>query len=65
MLSQDQSEALNACVMGHNVLITGQAGTGKSYIIGHLKKRLSEMGKNVSVTASTGIACQQHECFNC
>jgi ABC-type lipoprotein export system ATPase subunit len=41
---------------GHNVIITGQAGTGKSIIINELYQLLVRQGKNVIITATTGIA---------
>jgi adenylylsulfate kinase-like enzyme len=41
---------------GHNVIITGQADTGKSFIINELYQLLARQGKNVRITATTGIA---------
>jgi predicted GTPase len=38
---------------GHNVIITGQAGTGKSFIINELYQLLVRQGR---ITATTGIA---------
>lgn len=39
-----------------SVLITGEAGTGKSYLLKALIEYFDNTGKNVSVTASTGTA---------
>ena len=44
---------------GHNLLILGQAGTGKSKTLLELKHLFEERRKCVSVTASTGMAAQQ------
>lgn len=41
---------------GHNVIITGQAGTGKYFIINELYQLLARQGKNVRITVTTGIA---------
>tara|TARA_R100000808_G_scaffold11642_1_gene29698 strand:+ start:2819 stop:4087 length:1269 start_codon:yes stop_codon:yes gene_type:complete len=50
--SSDQQEAIQLIKEGHHVLITGPGGTGKSFLIKHLKTTLS----NVALTATTGIA---------
>ena len=36
-------EALN----GHNLLILGQSGTGKSYLVGEIEKNLKRKGKSI------------------
>ena len=41
---------------GRNCFITGDAGAGKSYIIDKYIKDMKGRGKNVVITASTGIA---------
>ncbi len=41
---------------GSNVFFTGAGGTGKSTLTRELVKRLELLGKNVAITASTGIA---------
>ena len=43
---------------GHNILFTGFPGTGKSFPVIELAKQLKAIGKNVVVTATTGIASQ-------
>jgi len=56
-LSDEQQKALQAVLGGRNVFITGSAGTGKSFLIRLLVKKLrSVMGDEVAVTASTGSA---------
>ena len=44
---------------GHNLLILGQAGTGKSKFLLELKHLFEARNKHVTVTASTGMAAQQ------
>lgn len=41
---------------GSNILITGSAGTGKSYVIDKIIKWAKDNAKKVGVTASTGLA---------
>lgn len=51
-----QKEALDILKLGYNVYLTGQAGSGKTFL---LNKYISYLKKNkvkVAVTASTGIA---------
>ena len=52
-LSTEQTVAYRDVVSGRNVLITGQAGTGKSTL---LKLLRAKYGEALAVTASTGIA---------
>lgn len=56
VLNEDQQTALDYATEGHNLFITGPAGTGKSLTISKIVEALSDMGKTVYVTASTGIA---------
>lgn len=51
-----QQEALSLMMMGHNVFLTGQAGSGKTYLLNKYIKFLKNNNVNVAVTASTGIA---------
>lgn len=46
---------MECALNGHNTLIMGQAGTGKSTLLKALKKELEKRGKKVAVTATTGI----------
>lgn len=41
---------------GHNIAFLGQAGTGKSFIVKKLYHKLKNSGRNVKITATTGIA---------
>lgn len=51
-----QNEALALLLMGNNVFLTGQAGSGKTYILRKYVKFLKENKIGVAVTATTGIA---------
>ena len=50
-LNHKQLEAFEKIKSGNNIFLTGPAGTGKSFLIHHLKENL-----DVDITASTGIA---------
>lgn len=43
-------------LQGHSVLLTGQAGAGKTYVLNDFIKRAKADGKTVAVTATTGLA---------
>jgi ATP-dependent DNA helicase PIF1 len=51
-----QEEALNILKLGHNVYLTGPAGSGKTHVLNQYVSFLRERGVVVAVTASTGIA---------
>ena len=51
-----QKEALEILKMGHNVFLTGAAGSGKTYVLNEYVRWLKDRGVEVGVTASTGIA---------
>jgi len=36
MFDEDQQQAFNLSVSGHNLLISGQAGTGKTHLLKHI-----------------------------
>lgn len=48
-LNADQSDIVNFVQKGHNVLITGQAGVGKSEVVKFIIRSLRAVGKNVGV----------------
>jgi len=41
---------------GHSVLLTGAAGTGKTYVLNEFIRRSRRKGKHVAITATTGLA---------
>ena len=52
----DQTLALEIMLAGQSVLLTGAAGSGKTYVLNQFIKRAKEAGKKVAVTATTGLA---------
>ncbi len=55
-LTEKQKEIVNAALEGKNMWIVGPPGTGKSYIIAHIRKVLTSKDKIVATTAMTGAA---------
>ncbi|KDO25955.1 hypothetical protein SPRG_20614 [Saprolegnia parasitica CBS 223.65] len=53
-LTSEQQEIIDAVARKENVFFTGRAGTGKSYLLRQLQKRLPQEG--LYSTATTGIA---------
>lgn len=51
-----QKEALAILEAGHNVLLTGPAGSGKTYLLNKYVAQLKSKNIGVAITASTGIA---------
>lgn len=51
-----QQEALAIIESGCSALITGAAGTGKTYLLNQFIRRARDAGKTVAVTATTGLA---------
>lgn len=53
-LTENQKKAYDAMMSGKNVFLTGEAGTGKSFVISTFLE--NNKNKNILVTAPTGIA---------
>ena len=51
-----QSRAIEIMLSGDNVLLTGQAGSGKTWTINEFVKQAKRQRKKVVVTATTGLA---------
>lgn len=51
-----QDQALAILESGKSVLLTGAAGAGKTYVLNKFIARAKKQGKNVAVTATTGLA---------
>lgn len=52
----DQALALEILHAGKNVLLTGPAGAGKTFVLNQFVRQAKADGKHVSVTATTGLA---------
>ncbi|MCA9331629.1 AAA family ATPase [Candidatus Saccharibacteria bacterium] len=52
----DQALALEIMSAGESVLLTGPAGSGKTYVLNEFIRQAKRDGKYVSVTATTGLA---------
>src|SRR5688500_10496360 len=52
----DQTLALEIMGAGESVLLTGPAGSGKTYVLNEFIRRAKRAGRHVSVTATTGLA---------
>ena len=56
LLNEEQNHALKCVIDGHSILLTGSAGTGKSYTIKYIIEYLNNANKKYAITASTGTA---------
>jgi ATP-dependent DNA helicase PIF1 len=52
----NQALALEILLSGESVLLTGPAGSGKTYVLSDFIRRAKRMGRTVAVTATTGLA---------
>ena len=57
MLNKLQEEAVSLAILGHNLFISGSAGTGKTHIVKEISNKLTSSGKTVAITCTIGIAC--------
>lgn len=55
-LNGGQKRAMESALGGDSMLVTGRAGTGKSFLVKRMIEELRKKEKMVVVTASTGIA---------
>ncbi|XP_070541322.1 uncharacterized protein [Ptychodera flava] len=61
-LSDDQQRAVDLARCGHNVFITGPAGSGKSYVVKRIYQNLtSTTEKSVQIVCPTGAACSIYD----
>lgn len=60
MLSKEQGVFYSVALNGHSVLLTGQAGTGKTFILTKVADDLISKDINVAITCSTGIAATNY-----
>ncbi|CAG2187266.1 unnamed protein product [Mytilus edulis] len=60
-MDEDQKLAFELATSGHNFVISGQAGTGKTFLVKKLVHYMRfKQGKNVSIVCSTGIAATHY-----
>ncbi|HSX02825.1 MAG TPA: PIF1 family DEAD/DEAH box helicase [Candidatus Saccharimonadia bacterium] len=52
----DQALALEIMLSSHSVLLTGPAGSGKTYVLAEFIRQAKKAGQTVAVTATTGLA---------
>ena len=55
-LTSEQSNIVKIAEGGHNLLVTGQAGTGKSHLVRALRRNLQRKGKNVAIVCASDIS---------
>lgn len=55
-VQQHEQKIIESVSAGHNYLILGQSGTGKSFLLKTLKAKLQILGKKVVLTGTTGVA---------
>ena len=55
-LSQGQRKALLSILHGNNILLTGPAGTGKSYLVNHIRESYEKIGRRIGITSTTGAS---------
>lgn len=60
-LNDDQNTIVKFALEGHNLLITGQAGVGKSEVVRTIIRTAKARGDKVAVICSSGIACQVYD----
>ncbi|XP_053389252.1 uncharacterized protein LOC128552247 [Mercenaria mercenaria] len=56
-MNTEQQNAVDVALQGHNLLITGAAGTGKSFVLSYIYKTMKDRGINVHLTCTTGVSC--------
>ena len=60
-LNADQEQIVTFAAKGHNLLITGQAGVGKSEVVKRIISDSKARARKIGVICSSGIACQVYD----
>ena len=63
MLNEKQAQAFNIAEHGHNVLVTGEGGSGETFLIKEMAKALTENMITFQIRCSTGTACTLYPSF--
>jgi ATP-dependent exoDNAse (exonuclease V) alpha subunit len=58
LLNNEQLKVFNKVIEGNNIFLTGEAGSGKSFVIEAIKEWAKFNNKKMVITAPTGIAAQ-------
>lgn len=58
ILNEEQQRVMKDIIQGRHVLITGAAGTGKSFLVDHMSKTLDSLKRVFAILAPTGIAAE-------
>ena len=59
-LGEEQKKGFDILISSNNVFLTGEAGTGKTYLLNRYLKYLSIIKKSVLICAPTGIAAANY-----
>ena len=60
-LTSEQAGNFQFSRSGHNILVTGQAGTGKSRVVNVIRDDCRQRRLKVAVICSSVIACQVYD----
>ena len=60
-LTPEEAEIFQFASTGHNVLVTGQAGMGKSRVVSAIREHCQQRGLRTAVVCSSGIGCQVYD----
>ncbi|XP_070577575.1 uncharacterized protein [Ptychodera flava] len=61
-LSEEQQKCVELALLGHNIFITGPAGSGKSYLVKKIYENFTRTtSKNVQIVCPTGAACSIYD----
>ena len=59
-LTPEQKTAVDMALNGHNFVLTGQAGTGKTHVIQTILGLMTKRGICVNIVCSIGLACNNY-----
>ena len=65
LLTNSQDRVFKFVCQDHNLVICGQAGTGKTFLLTNIARKLIELQNNVAFTCTTGMACYNFNSVFC